>query len=68
MSSKVSTRRAFLVAANAMAKELPNAANIVLCTAALEAAINTMTDEPMRLLLVTADEAATIKAKTGIDP
>ena len=66
MSSEVATRRAFLEQANKLVRELANPMNIVTCTAALEAAINTMTDEPMRLLLVTVDEAATIKAKTGI--
>lgn len=68
MSNKVATRRAFLEAADKLIKERSDAMNIVQCITAFEAAINTMTDEPMRLLLVTTDEAATIKAKTGIDP
>lgn len=68
MSSEVATRRAFLEAADKLVKQRSDAMNIVQCTAALEAVINTMMAEPMRLLLVTADEAVTIKAKTGIDP
>lgn len=67
MSSEVAIRRAFLEAAGKLVKERSDALNIVACVAALEAAINTMTDEPMRLLLVTAQEAETIQKKTGID-
>lgn len=68
VSSAVATRRAFLIAADKLVKERANPMNIANAASTLEAAINTMTDEPMRLLLVTADEAAIIKAKTGIDP
>lgn len=66
--NEVAIRRAFLVQADQLVKQRASPLNIVWTVSALEAAINTMVDEPMRLLLVTADEAVEIKEKAGIDP
>ncbi|GEM_PF-6755788 len=66
--NEVAIRRAFLVQADQLVKQRASPLSIVSTVSALEAAINTMVDEPMRLLLVTADEAAEIKEKAGIDP
>lgn len=66
--SEVAIRRAFLEAADNLIKRRADPMNIVMCINAFEAAINTMMDEPMRLLLVTEDEARVIKEKAGIDP
>lgn len=68
MSNTVAIRRAFLEAADNLIKRRADSMNIVMCINAFEAAINTMMDEPMRLLLVTEDEARAIKEKAGIDP
>lgn len=66
--NEIAIRRAFLVQADQLVKQHASAFSICATVAALEAAINTMMDEPMRLLLVTAEEAAEIKEKAGIDP
>lgn len=55
--SAVAARRQFLVSAQKLVREFPNSQNIVQVVADLEAAINTMTDEPMRLLLLSRPEA-----------
>ncbi|MEJ5030071.1 hypothetical protein [Comamonas sp. MYb69] len=65
--NEVAIRRAFLLQADQLVKQFASPLNIVSTVSALEAAINTMVDEPMRLLLVTADEAVEMKEKAGID-
>lgn len=65
--NEVAIRRAFLVQADQLVKQRASPLNIVSTVSALEAAINSMVEEPMRLLLVTADEAARIKERAGID-
>lgn len=69
MSSEVAIRRAFLDAAYKLVHAKSEAQNIIDCVLALEAAINTMTDEPMVLMLVTeAEAAAATKAVEGSRP
>lgn len=65
--SEVAARRKFLVSAQKLVHERPNPLNIVQVVADLETAINTMTDEPMRLLLVTKPEAEQACKTLGID-
>ena len=65
--SEIAIRRQFLLQADQLVKQRSNIPNIVATVTALEAVVNTMTDLPMRLLLVTAGEAKTIADKTGID-
>lgn len=67
MSSEVAVRRAFLEAADNLIKRRADAMNLVTCIQAFEAAINTIVDEPMRLMLVTEQEAALIEAKIGVE-
>lgn len=66
MTHPIAIRREFLVQADKLVKERANPLNIVATTSALEAVINTMTNEPMRLLVVTAVEAKAIEEFTGI--
>ena len=65
--NEVATRRQFLESAQRLIRERANPANVVQVVADLEAAINTMTDEPMRLLLVTAPEAEQACKTLGIE-
>lgn len=65
--SEIAIRRQFLLQADRLVKQRASFLNVTATVAALEAVINTMVDEPIRLMLVTADEARTIVEKTGID-
>ena len=65
--SEIAIRRQFLVSAQKLIHERANPLNIAQVVADLEAAINTMTDEPMRLLLVTVPEAEQACKTMGVD-
>lgn len=65
--SEVAIRRELLVSVQKLVHERANSINIVQAVASLEAAINTMTDEPMRLLLVTKPEAEQACKVVGLD-
>ena len=65
--SEVAIRRQFIESAQKLIHERNSPWNIVKVVADLEAAINTMVDEPMRVILLSKSEALEISKAIGVD-